>query len=328
MQWQPTGSIESLRKRAALVQTVRNFFSRRDVLEVETPILGQATVTDVHLDALSTEHALDTSTTKQNLYLHTSPEYAMKRMLAGGFPDIFQICKCFREDEIGRLHNPEFTMLEWYRKGFSMQSLIDEAGELINLILSTDKFEQISYQEAFMRYVNFDPLNSSLQQLLPIATDLGFAEYSEQLRAQGFADQHLFDALLQAIFAQEIESKIGLTFPICVTHFPASQAALAKLDVDGASALRFEFYYKGVELANGFEELTDAKLQQQRFETDNQQREALSKSTKPIDKRLLAALESSLPPCSGIALGLDRLIMLALNADSISKVMSFDIYHA
>lgn len=328
MQWQPSASIEKLRQRAALLTSIRAFFAARDVLEIETPTLSAGTVTDVHLDALQSHHALDGQTVPKRLYLQTSPEFAMKRLLAAGFPDIFQICKCFREDEVGRLHNPEFTMLEWYRKGFSMQNLIDEVGQLLMHILNIGPIEQLSYQQVFIHYLQFDPLEISFKALLALAQQKGLGDYAAQLDAQGCDDIQLFDALLQVLFAQEIEPHIAQHVPLCITHFPASQASLAKLEANGETALRFEFYFRGVELANGFEELSDAQLQQARFEQDNQQRHLLGKTIRPIDTRLIDALKAGLPPCAGVALGIDRLVMLALNCRSISEVISFDIQRA
>ncbi|MBT1450322.1 elongation factor P--(R)-beta-lysine ligase [Glaciecola sp. XM2] len=331
--WQPTATIERLRQRAAILQQVRDFFLQRNVLEVETPALSQGTVSDVHLDALTSDHILPGQPQPTRLYLQTSPEYAMKRLLADGYPDIYQICKCFREDEIGRLHNPEFTMLEWYRRDFSMHQLIDEVGALLVSVLGVNNITQSTYQSLFLRFLDVDPLSSDLALLVKRCSENGLQEYAQQLTqlydsGTNALVEPLKDALLQVLFNQCIEPYIGQDVPMCVSHFPASQAALACLANDGKTALRFEFYYKGLELANGFEELTDAKAQLARFESDNLIREHLNKPSRPIDLRFLKALESGLPPCAGVALGIDRLIMLALNCEHINEVISFDITRA
>jgi len=337
--WQPSATVDRLRQRAAIIKQIRDFFSSRDILEVETPALSQGTITDVYLDAMTSAHPLQGSGPASTLYLQTSPEYAMKRMLAAGFPDIYQIAKCFRQDEIGRLHNPEFTMLEWYRRDYSMQQLIDEVAELLRCIFKLSSTKQVTYQALFLQYLNIDPINVSEQSLSSICFKNKLGDYVSQVKKAHESDSStavddIKDALLQILFNQCIEPHIGQDVPICVTHFPASQASLAKLnggDGDGGdkkTALRFEFYYKGIELANGFEELTDANVQVERFENDNQIRKSLNKPVRPIDKRFITALEVGLPACSGVALGLDRLIMLALGCDSISDVMSFDISRA
>lgn len=328
MDWQPSAKSETLRKRAAIIANIRIFFAQRDVLEVETPALSAGTVTDVHLDALQTQHFVPQYNKSIPLYLQTSPEYAMKRLLAAGYPDLFQICKCFRVDEIGALHNPEFTMLEWYRKNFAMQDLIDEVSLLLMQVLNVQHVEQRRYQDIFQQYLQFDPLSISLKQLLAVSDEHGLAAYCEQLQAQGCHGTALFDAILQVLFSQKIEPLIGRHAPMCITHFPASQAALARLEEDDNTARRFEFYFRGTELANGFEELLDADIQLRRFEQDNKQRELLGKPPRPIDLRFISSLRTGLPACSGVALGLDRLIMLALNCQRISEVMSFDITRA
>lgn len=329
MQWRPSATIERLRQRAAFIASIRTFFAKRDVLEVETPALSQGTITDLYLDAMQTQHPLPEQSAASTFYLQTSPEFAMKRLLAAGAPDIFQISKCFREDEIGRLHNPEFTMLEWYRKGFSMQALIDEVSELLKMLLSLEHVEQLTYRQVFLDYLSFDPLTITSEGLSDIAKTYRLGDYYQQLQTADYGDIQVKDALLQALFSQEIESQISALHPVCITHFPASQAALAKLSPScPATALRFELYYRGIELANGFEELCDAQLQQQRFEADNKTRQMMGKPIRPIDQHFIDALSAGLPACSGVALGIDRLLMLALNCDSIAEVMSFDIQRA
>jgi lysyl-tRNA synthetase class 2 len=271
-QWQPSGSIDSIVKRAQTLSKIRNYFVTQNVLEVETPTIAPSTVTDVHLEAMKTIHTNPHSVEKTHLFLQTSPEYYMKRMLSAGFPSIYQITKCFRDDEVGRFHNPEFTMLEWYRLDYSMHELIEDVDSILKLVLDTPVCEKISYRELFAVHLDLDIKNDSDLKLVSISKQCGFenivpTEFTETL------SQTQRNMLLQLLFCEQIESKIGLDRPVAVTHFPASQASLAKIDpVDSWLSLRFEIYYKGIELANGFEELTDVKEQKARFTADNEQR--------------------------------------------------------
>ena len=327
--WQPTASIDALRQRAAIIASIRAFFDSRNVLEVETPCLSSHTISDPYLQAMVTKHTEPGASQSRTLYLQTSPEYAMKRLLAAGSGDIFQLCKAFRDDEVGRLHNPEFTMLEWYRVGFDMHSLINEVGALLIEILPIINIDQFTYVEVFQRLLGFDPLNISMNELRNVCDSCDLSNYAESLKASIY-DIHsdngqrlLKDSLLQVLFNQQIEPNIGVTSPAIVTNFPASQASLATLSSDGETANRFEVYFKGVELANGFNELTNVKEQTVRFEEDNAKRALLGLPAQVIDRYFLAALRAGLPNCSGVALGVDRLIMLATEQTSIEKVMSF-----
>jgi len=323
-QWQPSGSIDSIVKRAQILRKIRNYFAEQNVLEVETPTIAPSTVTDVHLEAMTTVHTNPQSVIKTHLFLQTSPEYYMKRMLSAGFPSIYQITKCFRDDEVGRFHNPEFTMLEWYRLNFSMYKLIDDVDAILRLILDTPVCDKISYRELFAIHLDLDIKNDSDMKVVTICKQSGF----ENIVPSEFKDrlsQLQRNTLLQLLFCEKIESKIGIDRPVAVTHFPASQASLAKIDpIDPWSSLRFEIYYQGVELANGFEELTDATEQKARFTSDNKQREESGLQRKPEDAKFLESLKFGLPPCSGVALGIDRLIMLALGKQHIGEVLSFD----
>ena len=327
--WQPSASIETLRKRAALLHQIRVFFAQRKVLEVETPALSSHTITDPYLEAMHTLHTQGGAFTSSKLYLQTSPEYAMKRLLAAGSGDIFQLCKAFRDDEVGRIHNPEFTMLEWYRIGFSLQHLIDEVGSLLMATLKVEAVNQSSYSVLFERHLAFNPLKVDLPSLFEICAKLGLQDYVGSLRANLADDENthasvlLKDSILQVLFSTHIESLIGIDYPTVVVDFPASQASLATLHENGRTANRFEVYYKGIELANGFDELTDAQSQHLRFAQDNQKRSVLGLSIKPIDMHFMAALFSGLPQCAGVALGVDRLLMLALQKNTIEEVMSF-----
>ena len=328
--WQPTASIDALRKRAAIIHNIRAFFHARNVLEVETPSLSSHTVTDPYIEAMSTQHTQPGASSSTPLYLQTSPEYAMKRLLAANSGDIFQICKAFRDDEVGRLHNPEFTMLEWYRVGFNMQALIDEVSALLVKVLPITEVEQFTYCALFERILGFNPLTIPMTELLAYCNSCGLGDYAESLQCNIHVkhannDQLLLkDGLLQVIFSQQIESQIGELKPAIVTNFPASQASLATLTASGQTANRFEVYFKGIELANGFNELTDASEQGNRFAQDNVKRKALGLPIKTIDRYFLQALSCGLPMCSGVALGVDRLVMLASNKTSISEVISFN----
>jgi len=336
--WLPTASIETLKLRSALIKNIRQFFYERNILEVETPCLSHHTVTDPYLEALQCEHTEPGANTCRTLFLQTSPEYAMKRLLAAGSGDIFQLCKSFRNDEVGHQHNPEFTMLEWYRLNFSMQNLIDELVQLLMTILPINSVEQETYAELFIKYCDFDPLSISLTSLIEVCEDKGLGDYIQGVKqhlvngdkASKINDKGnennsvlLKDSALQVLFHQEIEPHIGKVVPMVVSHFPSSQASLATMNEDGVSANRFEVYYLGMELANGFNELQDAAKQEARFNDDNKKREQLGLTSKTLDTHFIAALNAGLPACSGVALGIDRLIMLALNKTHIKDVVSF-----
>jgi len=297
-----------MRLRARLYQQIRHFFEQRDVLEVETPLLGQAASTDVHLASLCVE--------AENQYLQTSPEFAMKRLLAAGSGAIYQICKSFRQGESGKRHNPEFTMLEWYRPGFDYLQLMAEVAELVNLLLGERSVRQLSYRDAFVAVLGVDPHRADADVLVGLAK-----------RHTGYvADGDDVDTLLELLMSQVIEPTLGCNELTFIYDYPASQCALAKVAVDAegaAVAQRFELYVEGVELANGYYELTDADEQLQRFMADLDERKRRGLVTLPADQKLLAALQSGMPDCAGVALGLDRLLMLMAGADSIRDVITF-----
>lgn len=307
--WQPTASLDALRLRAQLYQRIRDFFQQRDVLEVETPLLGQAASTDLHLASLSVE--------TEYKFLQTSPEFAMKRLLAAGSGAIYQICKAFRAGESGRRHNPEFTMLEWYRPGFDHFELMAEVVELINLVLGERSVRQLTYRQAFEQVLNVDPHRAGEETLARLAQQhTGYVPVDEDDR----------DTLLDLLMSQVIEPTLGADELSFIYNYPASQCALAKVTTDAqgvAVAQRFELYVEGVELANGYFELSDAQEQLHRFEADLALRANKQLPSMPMDKRLLAALEHGMPDCAGVALGMDRLLMLMANADSIRDVIAF-----
>ena len=318
-QWQPTASVKNLLTRAKLLAEIRRFFTDRGLLEVETPVLSEFGVTDVHLATFSTEFISPFGEQSKTLWLSTSPEYHMKRLLAAGSGPIFQIGKVFRNEEAGNRHNPEFTMLEWYRPHFDMYRLINEVDDLLQQILECPPAESMSYQFAFQQYVGLDPLSADLSEL---------AEKAKKHQLIG-AENENRDTLLQFLFSTVVEPQIGQEVPVVVYHFPASQAALAQISSEDLRvAERFEFYYKGLELANGFHELSDAREQLRRFQQGNLQREKMGLPVRAIDTRLLAALQAGIPNCSGVALGVDRLLMIAMGTESIKDVISFAIDNA
>ena len=242
----------------------------------------------------------------------------MKRLLAAGSGPIYQMNRSFRNEEAGRHHNPEFTMLEWYRPHYDMYRLINEVDDLLQQILECGEAESLSYQQAFLRCLNIDPLTAEKEALVAVAATLGVGDLA--------AAEDDRDTLLQLLFMLGVEPKIGQERPAFVYHFPASQASLAEISTeDHRVAERFEVYYRGIELANGFRELTDAREQRLRFEQDNRRRAEKGLPEQPIDQLLLAALEHGLPDCSGVALGVDRLIMLALKAESLNDVIAFPV---
>jgi lysyl-tRNA synthetase class 2 len=295
---------------------IRQFFAQRDVLEVDTPAMSHATVTDIHLHTFQTEFVGPGYADGRKLYFMTSPEFHMKRLLAAGSGCIYQINKAFRNEESGRYHNPEFTMLEWYRVGFDHHKLMDEMDSLLQLVLECGEAERMSYQQAFIDVLGVCPLEGSMAELKAVAATLGLSDIAEPEQDR--------DTLLQLLFSIGVEHKIGQRVPAFVYDFPASQAALAKINPqDSRVADRFEVYFKGIELANGFHELDNPKEQLNRFESDNAKRLEMGLSPQPIDHHLIAALESGLPECAGVALGIDRLIMLAIGCDHIDQVTAF-----
>jgi elongation factor P--(R)-beta-lysine ligase len=311
--WEPTASHARLQARARLLQQCRRFFQDRGVLEVETPLAVQHAVTDVHLHSALVQIPGLTAR-----FLHTSPEFSMKRLLAAGSGDIYQICHVFRGHEQGPLHHSEFTLLEWYRLGFSMQQLMDEVALLLQVVLGAAASQPrfITYSQAMQAGVGCDPLSASDADIAGCAQQHGFEPSLVQR-----CDR---DQLLDLLMGARVGPSLGRDAPCFVHHFPASQAALARLDAgDPRTALRFEVYMAGVELANGFEELGAAGEQRARFEGDLRQRRALGIEVPSLDERLLAALAHGLPACSGVAIGLDRLLMLATGADQIRDVLAF-----
>lgn len=314
--------IEIIKGRARIVSDIRHFFSQRHVLEVDTPILSRAAPTAPYLESFKTEFIPMGSIEKASYYLQTSPEFAMKVLLAGGSGSIYQIAKVFRNGERGRLHSPEFTMLEWYRPELNLGELMDEVAALLQTITSYSESVRFSYKEVFSQYLNVNVLVCSKDELQKLAI-----KKLPSFSGDFYLDR---DGWLELLMSQVIEPELAsLKKPVFIYNFPASQAQLAKvkLDNDGEQvAARFELYAGGLEVANGYDELLDAKELRKRFEYDNQQRLKLGKAEMPIDEKLLAAMSLGLPPCTGVALGLDRLLMLAMNKESIDCVQNLPFY--
>lgn len=314
--WQPSASIDTLKQRAAILATIRQFFAEREVLEVETPLLARYSVTDPHMDVLTADNPLGG---EPPYYLQTSPEYAMKRLLAAGSGAIYQLCKAFRRGETSSRHNPEFTMLEWYRPGFSLLDLMAEIEALLKTILGDElAVQRISYQQLFMDHLQFDPLQADSKTVEAIAR--------QHLDIQMHSD--CVDDWLNLLMAEVIEPQLKPRGAVFVYQYPASQAALSRIErnQDGVPvAQRFELYVDGLELANGYAELTDAEEQRQRFMADQAVRAAQAKPHHEVDEFLLSAVSAGLPPCSGVALGLDRLIMRAIQASHITQVLAFSV---
>lgn len=308
---QELNKLTSLKERANMLKLARHFFYERDVLEVDCPILSQSASVDAHIDLISTT---------EGYYLHSSPEYGMKRLLSEGMGDIFQLSHVFRKGELGHKHQPEFMMAEWYRQDFSLQKMIEETVQFIELFINKQPLLQKTYREMFLEHTDIDIVNASCKTLLNYC-------HKHSLSIYPGIEKEGVDALLNVILGSQIEPQLGREEIFIVTHYPVSQAALAKKSVmDGYPvAERFEIYYKGMELANGYHELADADEQKERLIEANKERLNLGKEELPIDQEFLQALENGLPDCSGVAVGFDRLMMLRLNTNTIDNVIPFSL---
>ena len=312
--FKPTASVEAIKARAILYQQIRQFFATRHVLEVETPILSQAAVTDIHLASITASRHINAQ--HQIGYLQTSPEFAMKRLVASGLGSIYQICKVFRDDEHGRKHNSEFSMLEWYRPDFSLLELMQEVSDLLSVVLH-QKIEPkiLSYKQAFLNRLEINPLSADITTLKNTAQRLGLTIDLGEDRL----------AWLDLLFSHVVEPSLGFEYPVYLTDFPSEMASLAKIKIDEDGfqvAARFELYINGLELANAYDELADSTEQSRRFASDNTERQQRGLAVVPVDQYLIAALDH-FPPCAGIALGLDRLLMVILETTRIDQVISF-----
>lgn len=316
--WRPTSTLAMLHLRAKLLTDIRQFFAERQILEVETPLLCHATVTDPHLHSFQTQYYLDNTEQQQTLYLQTSPEFAMKRLLAARSGPIYQISKAFRnQGESGRYHNPEFSLLEWYQPGYDHHQLMDEVEALLKKLLACESAQRFSYAEIFQRHLKCDPHQLTLKEIKQLTRHLGLA--IENL------DLNTIEDCLNFLMSHVIEPQLPKQL-VFIYDYPITLAALSKVRCGTTPiAERFEVYFNGLELANGFHELSDADEQRQRFQNDLNARTRHGYAGVPVDEYLLAALAHGLPDCAGVALGIDRLLMLMTKAHDISDVISFPI---
>jgi elongation factor P--(R)-beta-lysine ligase len=323
--WQPSCSLELLRLRAQLFQDIRGFFLEKSVLEVETPLLSHTVGTDPQLAFFTTQYCA--TPLQQTLFLQTSPEFAMKRLLAAGSGSIYQICKAFRNGESGRYHNPEFTLLEWYRVGFTLPMLMDEIAELITRLFAARsqplvKTQRYSYQQIFRQYTGLNALSFDYAAYCRYAVENHCAEAVDLC-----ADD--YGLWLDFIFSHHIQPHLGENHLCMIYDYPACQSSLAQLNRDNPLvAERVELFINGIELGNGFYELLDAKEQDRRFNNEITLREQKNLPVSVKDQRLIAALAAGLPECSGIAIGLDRLLMVLSESRAIEDVLGFAIHRA
>lgn len=319
--WPPSASLEALKSRAEQSRFVRGFFADRGVMEVETPVLGRHGVSDLNLDGIAAEVHSVPGWPDPQAWLQTSPEYHMKRLLAAGSGPIFQVARAFRNGERGRRHNPEFSILEWYRPGFDDHALMNEVADLVCGWLDVPRPQRLSYRQACRTYAGIDPFGIS---------DIALASHCEAWLGVGGAEGLSRDECLDLVMSHEVEPALRTEPPTFIHRYPASQAALARTSREDGElvAHRFELYVRGIELCNGYWELTDPAEQRQRFEADNALRRQAGKREMAADSYLLAALASGLPDCAGVALGLDRLLMLKLGVEDIASVLAFPIERA
>ncbi|MGS2724667.1 EF-P lysine aminoacylase EpmA [Porticoccus sp. GXU_MW_L64] len=309
MNWRPSATIDILHARAWLLAQVRQFFDQRNAFEVDVPVLGASAVTDLHIDSI------EARCNSGQLYLQSSPEYFMKRLLAAGSGDIYCLGKAFRDGETGSRHNPEFTLLEWYRVGWCEHRLMDEVAELVVELLPQTPVTKMAYGDLFVQHTGLNPHAADLKTLQQLAAETANARNFDEPRS----------TCLDVIFSLFIEPKLPAGL-VLVHDYPACQSALARIETDSDGqqiARRFEGFLNGMELANGYCELTCAKEQAHRFESDRQQRGQAGKVDIDVDAKFLAALEYGLPDCAGVALGVDRLLMLLQDKTDIGEVMSF-----
>jgi lysyl-tRNA synthetase class 2 len=325
----PVASQDNLERRADLLNRLRMFFHAQGFLEVETPILSRDTVVDRHLDPFGVDIDISASLpsppsplplgegSSHRYWLQTSPEFGMKRLLAAGAKAIFQVAKVFRRDEVGPLHNPEFTMVEWYRVGDGMDEGIRFTSDLCERLLNRGPAERMSYREAFAKYVGVDPLAAETDEIIETVRRAEIA-YPESLAND---DR---DGWLDLLLVEKIQPHLGKDRPTMLYDFPASQAALSVVRRENPPvAERFELYVEGIELANGYHELLDADELRRRNRAANARRVADGKEALPEESRLLRAMQAGIPPCTGVALGFDRLVMLALGAKCLAEVIAF-----
>jgi len=309
--WQPSASVEIIKKRAALLRQIRNFMKRLKIIQVETPVLSHYDISEPYIQSMVTANAVDKETP---LYLHTSPEFCMKRLLAAGSGSIYQITHVFRDEESGKRHQTEFSMLEWYRLDFNYYQLMDEISELL-LDIGLTKPDKMTYAEVFLETLQLDPHTAKLKQLQDVGGQHGWGSDSE--------DRH---ALLDFIFSEVVIKHVNKNQPLFIYDYPKCMAALATIKPENPDiSERFELFINGMELANGFNELCDVDEQKQRFEAELKIRKDKGLSDTPLDVNFLAALKSGLPKTAGVAVGIDRLLMVLSGKDDIKEVITFTL---
>ena len=322
LNWHPTASIATLRERAKILKRIRLFFDERGFWEVETPALSHDTVVDKYLEPIMVSPRAagpnDESTGDRPMYLQTSPEFGMKRLLAAGADQIYQICKSFRAGEIGDRHNIEFTMLEWYEAGTDYQSGMDRLAEFAKFTFSVEACDRLTYREAFVKHAQIDPFAIGIDELRQATMKMGKTTESTSAKMDR-------DECLNVLMGCIVEPNLGMLTPVIISDWPASQSALAIIRRAGEFqyAERFELYYRGIELANGYHELTDAAQLTSRNLDVNRFRKADGRRALPDDSRLISAMESGMPDSVGVAFGVDRLVMLLLGLNAISDVIAF-----
>lgn len=323
--WQPTASFDALRLRAALNARIRTFFAERGVTEVETPVMSVAGNTEPNIASFSLPFSGRTDGAPRTRWLRTSPEYPLKRLLAAGFGDCYELGRVFRDGEAGGRHNPEFTMLEWYRLGWDHRALVEETAAVINAALSlVDRqvpLVQVRYRDLYRERLGVDPMNATDSELRDALGDV-------VIDPQGLTRDDWLDLLM----THRLQPDFRDDRMLAIHDYPASQCALARLRDDGDGqppvAERFELYLGPLELANGYHELSDPVEQGARFDRDRRIREHRGDAVPPRDERFLASLAAGLPHCAGVALGIDRLMMAMLGTDRIADVLAFDFAHA
>ena len=318
--WQPTASLEILKTRARLLYKLRAFFAEKNILEVQTPVLSQAGNTEPSIETFITQQYEDSKHRIQPSFLNTSPEFAMKRLVAAGCGSIYQITPAFRQDEQGKRHNSEFTLLEWYRLDFDHHALMGEVNSLVRFVaedfLELERSQFFTYQDVVIKFAGVDPFKASNEELKAATEKAG-------IEVVGM-DDALRDSWLDLLMSQVVEKNLPENCPVFIYDYPASQAALAKIRKGSPDvAERFELYINGMELANGFHELNDAKEQAERFQQDQLKRKENNQQGIPADHYLIDALKHGLPDCAGVAVGLDRLLMVLSGVAHINEVLTF-----
>jgi lysyl-tRNA synthetase class 2 len=320
--WRPAAGIEVLRQRARMLARARDWFATERVLAVQTPVLSSAAASELQVESITAQPMQGPA-----MYLQTSPEFPMKRLLAAGIGDCYQICPVFRDGEFGRHHNPEFTMIEWYRVGFSVEQMLEDLDQLVRAtigdlrVLPPTRVQ--SYRDVMLGACGVDCRTASPREIEAALSQQGVAP------APSVGGDN--DTWLDLLMATVVGPALGRENPVVVRDYPASQASLARLRDDGSGvevAERFELYLDGIELANGFHELSDPLEQRRRFTQDLRNREQRGQRRAPLDDRFLAALEHGLPDCAGVALGFDRLVMVALGLPSVADTMAFPVDRA